>query len=114
MAARFATAGEIIAQARLAINDPNGTRWPDAVLYGYLLQAELQMTAKHPEIQYAFKVENPLPTLLANPTDLTTVQADHSAVLWHYVSYCALSSDTDDVQNLQAAQLHLKWMEDAV
>ena len=102
-----ATAGQIITEARDALNDANGVRWTNAKLYRYIFAAEQFISGNHPECQYDGKVENPAPVLLTNLTDETTIAITHyPAVVAYVVSRC-FAEDSDDNGSTRQAQY---WM----
>jgi hypothetical protein len=52
-------AKQIIRKARILLNDPDGVRWPDADLLGWLNSAQLQVVAVRPDAK-ATKVDHAL------------------------------------------------------
>ena len=102
-----ATAGQIITEVRLALNDINATRWSDVTLYRYIFAGEQYTAGNHPETQYSEKVENPEPVLLTSLTDFTTISVTHYPALVAYVTSRAFSEDSDDSGSIKQADF---WM----
>jgi len=109
-----AQASQIITEVRAALNDPNAIRWTNAALFNYLYAAEQFTAGNHPETQYADKIENPLPVLLTQLTDYTTISVEHYFALVHFVCYRVFLEDSDDAGNQKLAMNHLQLYKDSL
>lgn len=111
------TAGQIITEARDALNDPNATRWTNAKLFRYIFAGENLIAGGHPEMQLSDddpKVTFPAPALCTATTDYTTISIENATVLVHYVCHRCFGEDSDDSGSMKQSLYHLQLYKDAI
>lgn len=109
------TAGDIITDARMALNDPSAVRWTNAAsMYLYILDGESLIADLHPESQYISHVTNSTPTLSTATTDVLTIGADWKTALVHYVAYRCFLEDSDAAGNAKLSAQHYQLFREAV
>lgn len=89
------TAGDVLAVARRDLADADGKRWPDAVLFTYLTDAQEELKRKRPDRFHTGST--PLAVVVASDlTDVLTLPAGNRDTLAAWVTYRALGEDDAD------------------